>query len=170
VKYIGCSNISAWQLENVLDVAARTGLPSYDWVQNGYSLLMPQADREVRAICAERGLGYTPFSPLAGGVLTGKYKRDRSFPPDSRLALRPEGFDALLSGRTFDALEQLTAFADKRNISTAALALAWLIARSDCTALVAGPSSVRPHLEHVKEALQVTLTNKESEQITEWFE
>jgi 1-deoxyxylulose-5-phosphate synthase len=170
VNHIGCSNISARQLEHVLDVADRSGLPSYAWVQNGFSLLVPSADREVRAICVERGLGYTPFSTLAGSVVKGKYKRNTAFPANSRITLRPEGLDALLSTRTFDALEQLAAFAAMRNISTAALAMAWMLAHSDCTALVASPSSSAPHLEHLKEALQIRLTVEELEQIGEWFE
>jgi aryl-alcohol dehydrogenase-like predicted oxidoreductase len=169
VDHIGCSNISARQLEHVLDVAGRLGLPSYAWVQNGFSLLVPSADREVRAICVERGLGYTPFSTLAGSVVKGKYKRNAAFSVNSWSTLRPEGLDALLSTRTFDALEQLAAFAATRNISTAALALAWMLAQSDCTALVASPSSSVPHLEHVKEALQIRLTVEELEQIGEWF-
>jgi len=67
----------------------RLGIGGYQVVQNAYSLLGPQDDRAVRSICAERSLAFTPFSPLAGGALTGKYQRDVTPPPDSRMALRP---------------------------------------------------------------------------------
>jgi aryl-alcohol dehydrogenase-like predicted oxidoreductase len=90
-RYVGACNVNAGQLTAALDTAARLGISGYQVVQNGYSLLGPQGDRAVRSICVERDLAFTPFSPLAGGALTGKYQRDVTPPPDTRLALRPEG-------------------------------------------------------------------------------
>lgn len=169
VEHVGCSNVNASQLRAALDAADRFGLPAFAWVQNGFSLLVPQADREVRAICAERNLGYTPFSPLAGGVLTGKYKRSVPFPDGTRLALRPEGFDEILSERVFDALEQLEREAIRREVTCAGLALAWILANADCTAPVVGPSRSAPHLAHVAEATALALTAEEASEISEWF-
>ena len=86
---------------------ALEGLPRYEWVQNGFSLL-EQGDREtVFPVCREHGLGYTPFSPLAGGWLTGKYRRGEAPPAGSRMTLRPEPYVGYASDRVFDALEAL---------------------------------------------------------------
>jgi aryl-alcohol dehydrogenase-like predicted oxidoreductase len=169
VGHVGCCNVDARQLRAALEAADRLGLPSFEWVQNSYSLLLPDADSEVRAICAERKLGYTPFSPLAGGVLTGKYKRNAPFPDGTRLALRPEGFDEILSDRVFDALERLEVEAIARGVTSAGLALAWMLANPQCTAPVVGPSRFAPHLAHVAEATSLTLTPEEASQISAWF-
>jgi 1-deoxyxylulose-5-phosphate synthase len=169
VEHIGCCNVDASQLRAALDAADRLRLPAFEWVQNGFSLLVPQADSEVRAICAERSLGYTPFSPLAGGVLTGKYGRNSPFPDGTRMALRPEGLDKILSERVFDALDLLGGEAMKRDVTSAGLALAWMLAHAHCTAPVVGPARSAPHLAHVAEATALALTAEEASQIGEWF-
>jgi aryl-alcohol dehydrogenase-like predicted oxidoreductase len=170
VGHVGCCNVTPEQLLEALDVADRLGVIGFEWVQNGFSLLSPPADREVRAICRERGLGYTPFSPLAGGVLTGKYRRGEPYPPGSRLDLRPEGVAERLVGPVYDALDQLKQFAAARGVSCAALSLAWVISHADCTAPVVGPSRTPPHLGHVAEALDITLTPEEHALLAGWFE
>ena len=78
--HVGCCNVSAAELTEALDAAERLGVSGFEWVQNSFSLLSPNDGREVRAVCRERSLGYTPFSPLAGGVLSGKYRRGEPFP------------------------------------------------------------------------------------------
>ena len=81
----------AEQLAEALELSALEGLTRYEWVQNAFSLL-EQGDREtVFPLCHEHGIGFTPFSPLAGGWLTGKYRRGEELPPGSRMTLRPEG-------------------------------------------------------------------------------
>jgi aryl-alcohol dehydrogenase-like predicted oxidoreductase len=169
VEHIGCCNVDARQLRAALDASDRLGLPKFEWVQNSFSLLQPEADSEVRALCAERKLGYTPFSPLAGGILTGKYRRNAPFPDGTRLALRPDGFDKILSEGVFDALERLEAEAIRRDVTSAGLALAWMLANADCTAPVVGPSRLPPHLAHVAEAIALALTPEEAAQISAWF-
>ncbi len=169
VEHVGCCNVDARQLRAALDAADRLGLPKFEWVQNSYSLLLPEADSEVRAICAERNLGYTPFSPLAGGVLTGKYQRNAPFPDGTRLALRPEGFDKILSDHVFDALERLEVEAIKLDVTCAGLALAWILANAHCTAPVVGPARFAPHLAHVAEATALALTPEEASRISAWF-
>ena len=97
VGHVGCCNVGAEELIEALDAAERLGVPGFEWVQNGFSLLSPNDDREVRAVCRERGLGYTPFSPLAGGILTGKYARGEPFPEGTRMALRPEAHAEMMT-------------------------------------------------------------------------
>ena len=168
--HLGCCNVGVAQLTEALDAAVRLGVRGFEWVQNGYSLLSPTADREVRAVCRERGLPYTPFSPLAGGVLTGKYQRGEPFPEGTRMALRPEGYGELMGDAVHDALDQLRDAAAARGVSCGALALAWIIAHQGCAAPVVGPSRAAPHLGHVVEALAVELTADEHAQLTTWFE
>ncbi|MDQ2910945.1 MAG: aldo/keto reductase, partial [Actinomycetota bacterium] len=75
VRAIGASNLDAAQLEEALETSARLGLARFEWVQNEYSLLGRDPEQGVLEICAREGLGFTPFSPLGGGWLTGKYRR-----------------------------------------------------------------------------------------------
>ena len=160
---IGCCNVGPGQLLAALEAAARHRLPGFEWVQNSFSLLTPGADREVRAICRERGIGYSPYSPLAGGVLTAKYRRGEPFPSGTRMALRPDGTE--LTDSTYGALDTLRGVAQARGNSSAAVAMAWIIGHPDCAAPVAGPSRTAPHLGHVAEAISLTLTHRERDQL-----
>src|SRR2546429_539219 len=95
VGAIGASNVDGAGLEVALETSARRGLARFEWVQNSYSLLDRDVERDVLPLCAEQGLGFTPFSPLAGGWLTGKYRAGEPPPPGSRMAQRPEGYGHL---------------------------------------------------------------------------
>jgi 1-deoxyxylulose-5-phosphate synthase len=156
----GASNFTAEQLAEALELAALEGLTRYEWVQNAFSLL-EQGDREtVFPLCHEHGVGYTPFSPLAGGWLTGKYRRGEEPPVGSRMTMRPEGSEHYWSDATFDALEELERQAQERGRSMGALALAWLLDVPEVTAVVVGPNTVE-QLAPVREALDVRLTTEE---------
>src|SRR5690242_9802193 len=117
----GLSNVGGRELREALTAGA------FAWVQNVYSLLEREDEREVLPLCKERGLGYTPFSPLAGGWLTGKYRRGHEAPAGSRMTLRPEPYEHLRDDATFDRLEAFERVAAGRGTTTAALALAWLL-------------------------------------------
>jgi aryl-alcohol dehydrogenase-like predicted oxidoreductase len=168
--HVGCCNVSAAELTEAMDAAERLGVSGFEWVQNSFSLLSPNDDREVRAVCRERSLGYTPFSPLAGGVLTGKYRRGEPFPEGTRMALRPEAHAELMTDAVYDALDQLRNAAAARDVSCGGLALAWVIAHPDCIAPIVGPWRSAPHLAHVAEALELALTVDEHAQFATWFE
>ncbi len=156
VGAVGASNFTAEQLAEALELSALEGLTRYEWVQNSFSLL-EQGDREtVFPLCHEHGLGYTPFSPLAGGWLTGKYRRGEAPPPGSRMTLRPEGGEAYRTAATFDALEALEEEAREHGVSMAGLSLAWLLAIPELTAVVVGPNRVE-QLGPVREALDLRL-------------
>ena len=156
VGAIGASNFTAEQLAEALELSSLEGLSRYEWVQNAFSLL-EQGDREtIFPLCHEHGLGYTPFAPLAGGWLTGKYRRDVPPPAGSRMTVRPEGSEHYRSGATFDALDALGREAEERGLSMAALALAWLLQVPEITAVVVGPNTVE-QLAPVADALGVAL-------------
>jgi aryl-alcohol dehydrogenase-like predicted oxidoreductase len=150
----GVSNFDAAQLETAIEA----GNPQA--IQNNHSLLERGDEADVLPLCAECGVAYVVFSPLAGGWLTGKYRRGEHFPGGSRMTQRPEPYEKLLNDRTFDALDQLGALGRERNMSMAGVALAWLLADERIAQVVIGPG--RPeHLQPVAEALQNPLTNDE---------
>jgi aryl-alcohol dehydrogenase-like predicted oxidoreductase len=151
VGAIGASNVDAQGLSRALETSARRGLTRFEWVQNSYSLLDRDPEREILPLCAEHGLGFTPFSPLAGGWLTGKYRRDAPPPAGSRMTMRPEPYEHLRTDAVYDAIEQLAVVGDP-----ATLALAWLFAQPDVTAVVIGPR--RPEqLQPALAALDATI-------------
>jgi len=154
----GVSNFGAAQLT----AALAAGQPRA--VQNCYSLLTRQDEQDVLPLCAERGVAYTVFSPLAGGWLTGKYRRGAPYPAGSRMTQRPEPYQDFLADATFDALERLQAIAAGRGTSLAGLALGWLLAEDRVAQVVIGPG--RPdHLAPVAEALRHPVTGAERTEI-----
>jgi 1-deoxyxylulose-5-phosphate synthase len=143
----GCSNVDGGELTEAIDVGA------FRWVQNSYSLLDRDVERDVLPLCAEHGLGFTPFSPLAGGWLTGKYRRDEAPPAGSRMTLRPEPYASLRTDETYGRLERLAELGEP-----ATLALAWLLAEPRVTAVVVGPrrpEQLRPALDALAQPMSV---------------
>ena len=162
IRAYGGSNVDAAWLEEAL----RHGRP--DWAQNSYSLLDRDVEDDVLRLCAREGLGFTPFSPLAGGWLTGKYKRAEPAPAGSRMSLRPEPYLHLQQDGVFDGLDALEAEAAERATTPATLAFAWLLAHPHVTAVVVGPrraDQLRPALD----ALELDLSPPEREQLTALF-
>ena len=166
---VGASNFDAGQLSDALEVAAGDGLIRYEWVQNSCSLL-EQGDLDaVVPLCTRHGLGATPFSPLAGGWLTGKYRRGEPPPAGSRMTQRPEPYERYRRDpRVFDALEALARGAEGRGVSMAALALAWLLAVPGITAVVVGPGR-EAHLRPALEALSIELDPSDRDRLTALF-
>ena len=144
------------------------GLPRYEWVQNGFSLLEQRDLETVFPLLREHGLGYTPFSPLAGGWLTGKYRRNEPPPAGSRMTLRPEPYAGYTSDRVFDALEELERQATAHRVSMAGLALAWALSLPELTAVVIGPGRAE-HLAPAFEALEIDLSPTDRDHLTEVF-
>jgi aryl-alcohol dehydrogenase-like predicted oxidoreductase len=168
VGAVGASNVGAAQLREALQVSADRGLARFEWVQNSYNLLERKDEDELLPLCAEHGLGYTPFSPLAGGWLTGKYQRGEPYPAGSRMTLRPDPYTSFEDDRTFDGLEALDAAAREHGVDMATLAVAWVLSHPLVTAAVVGPR--RPeHLEPPHQALAVELSEDEREQLGALF-
>jgi aryl-alcohol dehydrogenase-like predicted oxidoreductase len=169
VGAIGASNVDRPYLEEALAISKREGFVRFEWVQNSYSLLDREAESGVLSFCAEHGLGFTPFSPLAGGWLTGKYGRGRPYPEGSRMTLRPEPYLELENEAVYRGLERLAGAAAERGVEMAALAFAWLFSNPDVTAVVVGPRR-REHLEPARRALELELTSAERDEIAAFFE
>jgi aryl-alcohol dehydrogenase-like predicted oxidoreductase len=165
IKTYGGSNVDrAW-----LDEALRHG--RVECVQNSYSLLERSDETSALETCAREGIGYTPFGPLAGGWLTGKYRRGEPSPAGSRMTMRPESYAHLRNDRTFAALEAFAEHARGRGTTPAALALAWVLSHPHVTAVVIGPrrpEHLAPALEAL-ETLELRLSPVERETIAELF-
>jgi 1-deoxyxylulose-5-phosphate synthase len=168
VGAVGASNVDAAQLREALTVSEERGLVRFEWVQNPYNLLERADEEELLPLCEEHGLGYTPFGPLAGGWLTGKYRRGEPYPAGSRMTLRPEPYTGFEDERTFDGLDALDAAARERGVETATLALAWVLGHPLVTAAVVGPR--RPeHLDVARAALGIELSEDERRELGALF-
>jgi aryl-alcohol dehydrogenase-like predicted oxidoreductase len=165
----GASNFDVEQLAAALEVSERDQIARYEWVQNSFSLLDRDDAETVFPLCRQHGLGYEAFGPLAGGWLTGKYRRGSAYPAGSRMTQRPASYEKYAAHRVFDALEAFEREALGRGVSMAGLATAWLLGERDVTAVVVGPTRAE-HLEPVREALSLDLTSEERAHLRGLFE
>ncbi len=139
VREIGCSNFSAEQLRQA-DAAVADGAARFVSVQNEYSLVQRQPEREVLPECRRAGLGFVPYFPLASGLLTGKYRRGEPPPPGGRLSGMPAEHYAALDER-LAVVEDLAAFAGERGHTLLELAMSWLLARPEVASVIAGATT-----------------------------
>jgi aryl-alcohol dehydrogenase-like predicted oxidoreductase len=139
VRYIGCSNYPAWRLAKALWASDKLSLARYDSLQPHYNLAnRAEFERELKPLCEEEGLGVIPYSPLAGGFLTGKYRRD-SVPASSRA----DGIQKrYCNERGFAIVDKLAAVAQGRGLTSSQIALAWLLSQPVITAPIIGANSV----------------------------
>jgi len=164
IRYVGTSTYPAWELVEAYWVSERRGLARVVCEQTPYSIFAREPERDVFPVTQRYGMGVLVWSPLAGGWLTGKYRRGQPFPAGSRMTQRPEPYQRLVTDSTFNVIEGLTAIAADRGTSLAALALAWLLADERVTQVVIGPG--RPeHLAPVAEALRHPVTAAERAEI-----
>jgi aryl-alcohol dehydrogenase-like predicted oxidoreductase len=134
VRAVGASNFSAQQVEEADAVARERGLTRFCAVQNQYSLLEREAERDVLPVCERLGLGFVPYFPLASGLLTGKYRRGQAGPAGSRLS----GRDHIATPEQFDLLDALDGYARARGLSLTEVAIGALLARRPVTSVIAG--------------------------------
>jgi aryl-alcohol dehydrogenase-like predicted oxidoreductase len=157
VRFIGCSNFSAAQLEEAQSVAARQSLTSFVCCQDEYSLLVRGLEKDRIAVMQKHGLGLLPFFPLASGLLTGKYKRDAPLPAGTRLATTKRLADSVINERNWGIVHALSQFAAERGHTMLELAMSWLASRSPVSSIIAG--ATRPEqVEQNVAAVNWTLT------------
>ncbi len=158
----GLSNYGADGIRQALSVAT----PAL--VQNSYSLLDRDDEDVVIPLCVEHGIAYVPFGPLAGGWLTGKYRRGQAFPVGSRMTQRPGPYEGFVNDTVFDGLERLEAEAGARGVDCSTLAFAWVLSSPGVAGAVCGP--MRPeHLAPVLAAATLRLTSEERDRIGAFF-
>ncbi len=139
IRAYGCSNLAVRDLEAVLVAADRAALPRPGWIQNQFSLASRTDERDLLPLAAGEGLGYTAYSPLAGGVLAGRYSIDEEPAAGSRLAIAPRMYADAFTESTLSAVTRLNAIARERGVGTAALALWWLLRHPSVTAPIVSP-------------------------------
>jgi aryl-alcohol dehydrogenase-like predicted oxidoreductase len=140
VRYIGASNFTAWQVCRCNDLAEMFGWEAFVTVQPHYHLLEREIERELIPYCRWAGLGVLPYFPLAGGFLTGKYRRGEPPPAGSRGERSPY-VKEYLTEANFDILDRLRAFAEAHGQTLPALAFAWLLAEPTVSSVIAGATS-----------------------------
>src|SRR5690606_32328195 len=146
VRYIGSSNLAAWQITDADWIARTRGLERFVSAQNHYNLLERGVEAEVVPACLHHGIGLLPYFPLASGLLTGKYRRGEPPPPGTRLADR--GLPTADDPR-FDVVERLEAFARERGVTLLDVAIGGLAARPAVASVIAGattPEQVRANV------------------------
>lgn len=165
VRYLGTSNFSAWHLVESLWAAKEYGLNRPISEQPAYNLLDRRAEREVIPMARSYDLAILPWSPLAQGFLTGKYRRGETQPADTRLAAgvsANSGEHAV--ERAFDLVEVLESLAQEKNIPVSQLSLAWCIQQPGITSAIIGPRTLE-QLEDNLAALDVKLTEEDFQRI-----
>jgi len=169
VRYLGASNYAAWELMQALWASDREGLARFDSLQPHYNLLhRAEFERELRAVCRTYGIGVIPYSPLAGGFLTGKYRRDKAL-PDSR---RAKNLAHAMTEKNFALLDVMDEIAAAHSATVSQVALAWMLADPLITSPIIGATSI-PQLEENLGALDLRLEAEEKdrlEKLTVWQE
>ncbi len=166
VRYVGASNYAGWQLMKALGTADRLGLPRLVSEQIYYSLQARDAEYELIPAAVDQGLGVLVWSPLAGGLLSGKYRRDRQPPPGSR---RLTGWneppvrdrDAL-----YDTVDVLVSIGEDRGVSAAQVALAYLLGKPAVTSVVIGAKTSEQLADNLS-AADLVLTADERDRLDE---
>ena len=143
IHYVGLSNFTGWQVQRAVDVAEFHRLSPPVTLQPQYNLLVREIEWEIVPAVQANGLGLLPWSPLGGGWLTGKYRRNERPTGTTRLGENPErgveAYDRRSSvERTWDVVDAVRAVADERGVSMAQVALAWLVDRPAVTSVILG--------------------------------
>ena len=136
VRYIGCSNLEAWELMKALAVSERRGFEAFRCTQSFYALVGRDLERDTIPLIQDQGLGLLVWSPLAGGFLSGKFTREGASDKDARRA--SFDFPPIDKARAFDVLDVMRPIADKYGVSVAQVGLAWLLAKPVVTSVIIG--------------------------------
>lgn len=163
VRYIGCSNFQAWQLAEALWTSDKFGLAHFDSDQPRYNLLFRMIEDEVLPLCRKQGVGVIAYNPLAGGMLTGRYRPAREAQPNTRFTLKHSGETyrkRYWNDVVLDAVERLAAYFEGRGKSLTHVALAWLLAQPSISCAILGASGPE-QLEESLQGINMTLDEEE---------
>jgi aryl-alcohol dehydrogenase-like predicted oxidoreductase len=153
VRYIGCSNYTGSQIVEAQWAASRANGTPFISLQPRYSLLARDIEADVLPACQRHGLGTLVYSPLAGGMLTGRYRRGADVPEGTRMArrlrMRPESRADLMSDRQFDVVEGVEKLAAELGSTATAVAIAWLLTRRGVTSVIMGPRTAEQQRENL---------------------
>jgi aryl-alcohol dehydrogenase-like predicted oxidoreductase len=152
VRYIGCSNLQAWQVVEAQWTAQKIGTHAFISCQDEYSLLIREPERELIPAMRAYGLGLLPYFPLAGGFLTGKYKRGQPMPQGARLNTAKHLADRYITESNWEIVERLEKFCAQRNHTLLDLAIAWLAAQPLVASVIAGATKPEQVEQNVRAA------------------
>lgn len=165
IRYWGLSNFTGWQLTKIVHLAKAMGLTPPVTLQPQYSLLVREIEWEIVPACLDAGLGMLPWSPLGGGWLSGKYRRDQRPTGDTRLGEDPnrgmEAWERRGTERTWNIIEAVQKVAEDRGVSMAEVALAWVTNRPAVTSTILGARTVE-QLETNLRAADLVLSEAET--------
>jgi aryl-alcohol dehydrogenase-like predicted oxidoreductase len=162
IRYLGVSNFAGWQLMKALSVADRRNLARFVCYQGYYNLAARDLENEIVPLCVDQKVGITAWSPLAGGFLTGKYRRGEGRPEGSRLANPTAAESAPLTDeeQAYDIVDELAAIAEERSVTIPQVAVNWLLAKPGVTAAVIGASKPSQLADNLQ-AMEWTLSADE---------
>ena len=163
VRYIGCSNLAAWQVMKALAVSRDQGLERFKCTQSYYSLAGRDLEREMIPLLKDQGLGLLVWSPLAGGFLSGKFTRDSG---DEAARRAKFDFPPVNKEKGFDILDVAKEIADRHGVSVAQIALAWILANSAVTSVIIGARKPA-QLEDNLKAIDVKLSGEDMKALDE---
>ncbi len=163
VRYLGCSNHTPAQLKETLNICAAHNLPRYQSLQPHYNLVhRHEYETGLMGIAQRQNLGVIPYSPLAGGFLTGKYRRDNT--PSGSRGYGNDRMSPYKNNKGYTIIETLTQVGQTHNATPAQTAIAWLLSNPTVTAAIIGANSVSQLAETVK-AIDVVLSPEEKQQL-----
>jgi aryl-alcohol dehydrogenase-like predicted oxidoreductase len=157
VRYVGASNLAAWELMQALWTSDKHNLVRYDSLQPHYNLIhRDEFERELRAVCAAYEIAVIPYSPLAGGFLTGKYRRNEPLPKSKRA----KGRKRAMTDKNFTLIDEMEVIALRHKVAISQIALAWMLADPVITSPIIGATSIEQLNENLG-ALKVKLDEDE---------
>ena len=164
VRYIGCSNYTAWQMCEAIWTSRILHLESFVSVQPEWSMLNREIEQELVPFSQAYNIGILPYYPLASGFLTGKYHRGEPIPEGTRLHKIPRMAEQTLIDRNFDILERVERFAAEHGYPIVEMAIAWLLYNQQVSSVIAGASTPE-HLDANAKATELHLTAEEMEEL-----
>jgi aryl-alcohol dehydrogenase-like predicted oxidoreductase len=165
VRYIGASNFLAWQLARANMLADFRGWSPFVAIQEHYHMLERGVEQEISTYCRSQGVGLIPYFPLAGGFLTGKYRRGQAAPAGSRGESNPyvQGY---MTDENYARLEKVIAWAEQHGHTPGDLAQAWLLAKPEVSSVITGATSLEQLQQNVR-AAEWSLTSAEVEEVNQ---
>ena len=162
VRYVGCSNLTAWQLMKALGISRQQGLAEFISTQSYYSIAGRELEREMIPLVEDQGLAVLPWSPLAGGFLSGKFTRDSETDPNARRV--KFDFPPVDKERGYDIIDVMREVATAHEVSVAQVALAWLLHQTAVTSVIIGAKRL-DQLDDNLGSVDLTLTDAELERL-----
>jgi aryl-alcohol dehydrogenase-like predicted oxidoreductase len=167
VRYVGCSNFTAWQAAKALGLSAANGWARFESIQPNYSLLQRAAEREILPFCRSEKVGAIVYSPLARGLLAGRYRPGEAFPAGTRAAAGDATLLRLIGDASNMAkVDRLAGLAADLRLPLATLALAWVLRQPGVTSALLGASRAE-HVTASLAALEVTLSDAQWQAVDE---